>query len=83
MFSVGEKTMPTFRMLILLISELLMMLMRKAERARRRVKLALGSLFTRRLYAAILLDFSGISAMTRQYMKSCSMFTRGPAYPVR
>ncbi len=46
MLRVGEKTMPTLRMVILLISELLMMLMRKAERARRSVKLGLGSLWT-------------------------------------
>ena len=46
---VGEKTMPTLRMVILLISELLMMFMRKAERARRSVKLGLGSLWTRKL----------------------------------
>lgn len=45
-FSVGEKTIPTLRMPILLISELLMMLMRNAERARMSVKLGLGSLFT-------------------------------------
>lgn len=46
---VGEKTMPTLRIVILLISELLIMLMRKAERARRSVKLGLGSLWTRTL----------------------------------
>ena len=44
MLSVGEKTMPTLRTVILLISELLMILMRKAERARRSVKFGLGSL---------------------------------------
>lgn len=49
MFRVGEKTMPTLRIVILFISELLMMLMRKAERARRSVKLGLGSLWTRTL----------------------------------
>lgn len=49
MLRVGEKTMPTLRMVILLISELLIMLMRKAERARRSVKLGLGSLWTRAL----------------------------------
>ena len=49
MLSVGEKTMPTLRILILLISELSMMLMRKEERARMSVKFAFGSLFTRTL----------------------------------
>lgn len=49
MLRVGEKTMPTLRIVILLISELLIMLMRKAERARRSVKLGLGSLWTRTL----------------------------------
>ena len=49
MLRVGEKTMPTLRMVILLISELLIMLIRKAERARRSVKLGLGSLWTRAL----------------------------------
>ena len=46
---VGEKTMPTLRMVILLTSALLIMLMRKAERARRSVKFGLGSLWTRKL----------------------------------
>lgn len=49
MLSVGEKTMPTLRILILLISELLIMLMRKEERARMSAKFAFGSLFTRTL----------------------------------
>ena len=49
MLRVGEKTMPTLRIVILLISELLMILMRKAERARRSVKFGLGSLWTRTL----------------------------------
>lgn len=46
MLRVGEKTMQTLRILILLTSELLTILMRKAERARRRVKLGFGSLCT-------------------------------------
>ena len=49
MLSVGEKTMPTFRIVILLISELSIMLIRKEERARMSVKFAFGSLFTRTL----------------------------------
>ena len=49
MLSVGENTMPTLRILILLISELFIMLMRKEERARMSVKFAFGSLFTRTL----------------------------------
>ncbi len=49
MLSVGEKTMPTLRILILLISELFIMLMRKEERARISVTFAFGSLFTRTL----------------------------------
>ena len=49
MLSVGEKTMPTLRILILLISELFIMLMRKEESARMSVKFAFGSLFTRTL----------------------------------
>ena len=49
MLRVGEKTMPTLRIVILLISELLIMLMRKAERARSSVKLGFGSLWTRTL----------------------------------
>lgn len=49
MLRVGEKTIPTLRMVILLISELLIMLMRKAERARRSVKLGFGSLWMRTL----------------------------------
>ena len=49
MLSVGEKTMPTLRILILLVSELFIMLMRKEERARMSVKFAFGSLFTRTL----------------------------------
>lgn len=49
MLSVGEKTIPTLRMVILLTSALLMMLMRNEERARKRVKLAFGSLYTRAL----------------------------------
>ncbi len=42
--SVGEKTMPTLRMLILLTSELSIIEMRNADRARRSVKLGFGSL---------------------------------------
>ena len=57
MLRVGENTMPTLRMVILLISELLIMLMRKAERARRSVKLGLGSLWTSALQAAIFFGF--------------------------
>ena len=68
MLRVGEKTMPTLRTVILLISELLMMLMRKAERARRSVKLGLGSLWTRTLYAAIFFDFSVRSEYESQYL---------------
>ena len=47
--SVGEKTMPTLRMLILLTSELLMTVIKKLDSARRSVKLGLGSLFTKML----------------------------------
>lgn len=64
---VGENTMPTLRMVILLTSELLMIFMRKAERARRSVKLGLGSLWTRTLYAAIFLGFSVRSEHEGQY----------------
>lgn len=42
-FRVGEKTIPTLRTLILLISELLTMPMRNAESARIKVQLAFGS----------------------------------------
>ena len=49
MLRVGEKTMPTLRTLILLTSELLMIPIKKAERARRRAQLGLGSLCTREL----------------------------------
>lgn len=47
--SVGEKTMPTLRMLILLTSELSIIVMRNADRARRSVKLGIGSLCMRAL----------------------------------
>lgn len=49
MLSVGEKTMPTLRILILLTSELSMIVMRNADRARRSVKLGFGSLCMRAL----------------------------------
>lgn len=58
MLSVGENTIPTFRMLILLISELLMIPMRNSDSARMRVQFALGSFCTRILNAAIFFDFS-------------------------
>ena len=61
MLRVGENTIPTLRTDILLMSELLMMPIRKAERARRRAQLALGSLCTRRLYAAIFFCLSSSS----------------------
>ena len=61
MLRVGEKTMPTLRTLILLMSELLMMLIRKAERARMRAQFGFGSLCTRRLYAASFFHFSSRS----------------------
>lgn len=46
MLSVGEKTIPTLRTLILLTSELLTMPIRKAESARIKNQFALGSLCT-------------------------------------
>lgn len=61
MLRVGEKTMPTLRTLILLMSELFTMLIRKAESARMRPQLAFGSLCTKRLYAAIFFAFSSRS----------------------
>lgn len=61
MLRVGEKTMQTFRTLILLTLELLTMLMRNSESARIRVQFASGSFRTRILKAAIFLDFSSRS----------------------
>ena len=69
MLRVGEKTMPTLRIVILLISELLIMLMRKADRARRSVKLGLGSLWTRVLKATIFFGFSVRSECEGQHFE--------------
>ena len=49
MFRVGEKTIPTLRTLILLTSELLIMPIKKADRARSSAQFGFGSLCTREL----------------------------------
>lgn len=82
MLRVGEKTMPTLRIVILLISELLIMLMRKADRARRSVKLGLGSLWTRTLKAAIFFGFSVRSKCEGQYFENdLIQFREDVSYP--
>lgn len=64
MLSVGEKTMPTFRTVILFISELFMILIKNAIRYFSRVALALGKRCESSLRTAIFSFLSVISVVT-------------------
>ena len=61
MLSVGEKTMPTFLPLILLIVEFWIILIKNAERVLMRIQLGSGSLWTSILKPATLLLLSSFS----------------------